>query len=535
MPPRAPAAVADSATVAPAERPRLLVTGLAGSTLYLSIEALPPLALRPGQVFDVAETDAGPPVGRMATIEQVGGRVLARFEDVPFALTRGDVLYLVDAPVVATERVDRSDPTLAARPTPQRRVATVRGPRLSGMLSLESDLRRSTSRFTGTSDGTIDRTFTTPGGRLRATLSGLPAGIRVHTSLRAYNRDRDSRRPVAESRVQVFEAYASVGPETAPLRLQGGRFLNRNEAFMGYWDGAMLRLGSRRLAVGAMAGWEPTLLEERLDRSLFKYGGFLGVELGRSGARYHGSLSAVRTAPGTLSGTDMPSVTTPARTIIGAAQRLTAGAVRLYANVEAEQDTSGTEWGLARAHIGTSIRMGRLTLRGNASRVRGPTGLPFDPNLDTRREGPRLGLARDRVGGGVSLRVGAGSVGGDVTLGRDRMDQTSRTYASHLMLPQMLPGQVGLSLNGFYWEDESDNAVLSGFGALSRRFGGVRAEVGYRLDRSARSGIEVVSHGLQISISVQGSTGWSYHMNGFARRGADLETDRLYSRLSRSF
>ena len=562
-PPPSPSQAADSVgtdVAAVAHRARIRVTGIAGSTIYISLEAPEIGEIAAGRALDVSRIPDGPVIGRLLVIERAGRRLLTRFEGEAFPVTRGTVLYLATEDgagpihprdpffrVRATDSDENPGPPgtpirgvsngLETRSSGSRRSDRVYGPRLSGLLSLESDLRRSTSSFTGRRDGTIDRTFATPGARVRATLSGLPVGLQIHTSLRGYNRDRQSRRPVQESQLQVFEAYALVSPRGSPVTLQGGRFLNRHEAFTGYWDGGLLRIGTPRFGVGAAVGWEPAVRGERLDQNLFKYGAFVGLETGSRATGYRLSLSAVRVDPRVpLVGSD-PGAGPSAmrRTIVGASQRLTAGPVRLHANVEAEQDTAVSGWVISRAYLGATVRAGRVTVRGNASRLRGPVGVAFAPSLDPRRGSPRVGPPRDRVGAGVSLRIGSGSIGGDVTLSRDRLERTSHTFAGHLGMPRALPGDVGFGLNGFYWEDDRTNTVVSGFATLSRRFGRVRADVGYRFDRSERSGLGVVSHGLQIGFSVQGSTGWNYQMMGFARRGTDLETDRLYTRLSKSF
>lgn len=533
-----PSAPASDSTTDVTGRPRLLVTGIAGSTIYLTLEtALVPLEL--GQILDVAGASEGPSLGRLVVLERAAGRILTRFDGEAFPVTRGTMLYLAsDRAVVAGPQAPTPLPRETARErrtrtTRERGAAYTPGPRVSGFFALESDLRRSSSNYVtaadgvfGGSGGTVERTFATPGARVRATLAGLPAGLRLHTSIRAYHRERVSRRPVNESEFQLFEAYVAAEPLGSPLKLQAGRFLNRHEAFRGYWDGGLVRVGTDRFGLGVSAGWEPVIRDDGLNQDLLKYAAFVGTETGSRSTRYAASLSATR-LDSRVGGVD--------RTIVGAAQRLTAGQLRLNASLEAERDTATNTWLISRFHASARVRAGRLSIRTSASRLRGPVGVAFDPGLDPGREASRTGPARDRIGAGLSLRVGAGSIGGDATVSRDRGDRSSRTYAGHVLLPRALPGDVSLRLNGFYWEDDRANDATSGSVGFSRRFGKVHADVGYLIDRSQRSGFGVTSHGLLLGFRVSGSTGWRYDMSGFARRGSELETDRLYTRLSKSF
>ncbi len=523
----APAVDSTSAEVLPTGVLRARVTGLAGSTIYLSFDSAPPLP--PGAVVAATRGLDEPPAGALEVLELAGARALARYDGDPFPITRGETLLLA---VPGSARIARADTAgagakgdAAAATLAARAGATISGPRLSGVLALESDLRRSASHYTGPVDGTIERTFATPGARLRATLGGLPGGVRASASLRAYHRERDSRRPLDESRVQVYQAYVEAEPARAPVRFMAGRFLHPYEPFADYWDGGLIRFGSRTVGVGGSAGYAPSLTEEGLEQDLLKYGGFLDVNAGRGRTRYAAALAGTRLEPRGGG---------PPRTVGALSQRVWAGAIGLWATAEAERDTAD-RWVISRLTAGATVRAGRLQLRGVASRLRAPLDVAFDPNLDPLRAGPRIGEPRDRAGGGLSVLVAAGSIGGDVTFSRDRQQRDSRTYAGYAVMPRALPGATGLQLSGFYWEDELGNRVVSGSAGLSRSFGPVRADLAYRFDRSDRSAVPITSHGLQLSIAFRASGGWDYRVSGFARRGADLETEQVYTRLTKSF
>ena len=110
------AAAGDSAAVAArAERPRLLVTGIAGSTIYVSMEGDAP-APPSGRVIDIAGADVGPLLGRWLVLESSGSRMLTRFDGEPFTVTRGSVFYLASAGPALVAGVGRGEPEDPSHP-----------------------------------------------------------------------------------------------------------------------------------------------------------------------------------------------------------------------------------------------------------------------------------------------------------------------------------------------------------------------------------------------------------------------------------
>ena len=461
-------------------RVRAQVDYVSGTTLYVTAGTEAGIAT--GDTLTLARDSLGPAIGALAVVKASADRSALTFADAPFALTRGEVVYL--EPRVTTPSAGPAPPAVALQPPrPVARRATARagvGPSASGRVSFDVNSLRST---TEPGDATLSttRTFTTPTFRLRMNVIDLPGGLEFVTNLRAvYRHDTDDLvDPVGALR--VYQASLIARPAGGAVHLELGRFYNPYQSYGGYWDGALVRVGHERFGVGAALGYEPERESEAPSADVPKGSAWMDWEVRGERVGYDGSVSvqAVR-----------PTNELPERTYIGFEQGLRVGAGRIFQDVELDREPSGG-WTLARLRLAATAPVGPTAyVNVHYGRSRPDLFRLVEETLAGRRDG---------LGGGFSW-VGPGlALSGDVTASRVEGEETSWSYVGGASVPRLGFGGLGASLGGSLWTRGSDS-VTSFYPALTRRFGAARMRAGYTLYRSAGDRPTIATHTAEVGI-----------------------------------
>ncbi|HYE97142.1 MAG TPA: hypothetical protein VD962_13120 [Rubricoccaceae bacterium] len=499
------------------------VTYVAGANAYLDAGA--EAGLVEGDTLEAFRAEQR--LGTLRVLSVASQSSIVTFAGAPFSLTRGDQLTVTvphraaapaPVPPPATPPAVPERPSILQQPTATRsRTTTASSPRMSGRLQVGSDLLQSRT-VVGEDLPTVDRTFATPFAALRASVDDLPAGLRLDVNARAsfrYAAENPFDRP-ADLRLYQLSLEKSVGRS---VQLRGGRFYNEYDRFSGYWDGALVHVGSRARGVGVAAGLQPDRADELPSGDLPKYTVFA-----------HGAfdLSPLRTDGTVLAGQILPrSDTLRTRTFFGIQQRAWARGVSLSAEALVDQDPETDAWALSRASATLSAEaLPGVRLFAQALRRR-----PYLLFGDTQALLPAT--SRISAGGSVTFRRGplpGATLRADVANAWTETSPRTLTFGGGLNVPRLPALGVGVTADATTWQQENRRGVYGGFG-VSRAFGTAFAQVGYRYGRTPLFEEALVTHGLDAVLQFPITRRLTLTGQAALQNGARLSSMRLYTAL----
>lgn len=535
-----PPAAADTASrsgVVPA-----LVDQIAGTTIYLRAGKRAGLAA--GDTVAVARDSAGAVVGRLTVIAATAERSVTTFAGPPFAVTRGQTLYLrsgVGASALAAAGAGQGGPPGGAaagggaavgRPGAGERgelggggaaqgAGVVPGPTATGRVSLDLDLRRSVTTFGGGDPVSTTRTFATPSLWLQTAVRDLPGGLSLDASARVSQRISSPSIVDPRTAPEIYEASLDKRFSEVPLDLRLGRFYSPYDPFGGYWDGLMLHYGST-FGGGVMAGFEPKRGNQAPQGELPKASAFLDYR-SAAGASvgYDGTVSFTAMRPTTSSGL-------ADHTFASVSQRLRLGRWYLTQDAQVDRGAAGTGWTVTRARVWASGPVtNELSVRGGVSRYR--------PYLYWMSDSVLISYRRDEARGGFTLRLPGAWVGADAAVDHDQGVGTGHTFSGYLGLARITPLDLGFD-GSASWFTNGTTRVLTASAHFTKALGSVNARLGYDLYRSrAPQGFWIMSHAADLGLDVPLAGGFHYSILGQFRIGGGLGQTRLYTSLSKSF
>ena len=501
------------------EPPRvtLEVRQVAGANVYLDLGTDGGLAT--GDTLQVLRPD-GAPLGRLAVVAATATRSVLTFVGGPFPLATGEtvVVELARVPTVVPEPPAASPPggggAVAASPP-----ATPVGPRVSGRLTLEAAVSHSVTELGVVDPTEVSRTLATPALRLDATVTNLFGGFTLRSRGRVsyrYTSGPEFGRPTT---VRIHDLSLERRFTGVPLQLTLGRFFSPVESFSGYWDGVAARVGGASFGGGVLLGFEPDRWSRAPSLDLPKATAFLDYRLGRGRLRWDGDVSVHLVAP-RLEGWDD-------HLFVGLGQRLTLGPVRLRAEIQADREPEGggVRIGEAVAQASVAVSPALMLRVGGARRERYTLSGAGDPF------GPR----RDRIGGGVSLRLGRVAVSADHALNRYEGGRDRTTWSGAVSV-RGLPGLPGASwmASGSWWDGDGDEAVTAGT-AVSFHLSSVRTRVGYRFHSSTFVGRTRVSHAPELDLDLPLGGGFSFTIRTRGTIGSEVVGQYAHLALTRTF
>ncbi len=497
-------------------RVTLEVRQVAGANVYLDLGTAGGLAT--GDTLQVLRPD-GAPLGRLAVVAATATRSVLTFVGGPFPLATGEtvVVELARFPVVAPEPRPEPPPEAGApagAPPPP-----TGGPRASGRLTLEAAVSHSVTELGVVDPVEVSRTLATPALRLDATVTDLFGGFTLRSRGRVSYRYTSGPGYGRPTTVRIHDLSLERRFTGVPLRLTLGRFFSPAESFSGYWDGVAARVGGPSFGGGVLLGFEPDRWSRAPSLDLPKATGFLDFRLGRGRTRWDGDVSLHLVAPRLDGWAD--------HLFLGLGQRVTLGPLRLRAEVQADREPGGGGVRIGEAVAQATVAVSpAVSLRvGGARRERYTLSGAEDPF------GPR----RDRVGGGVSLRLGRVAVSADHTLNRYDGGRDRTTWSGAVSV-RGLPGLPGTSwtASASWWDGKGDEAVTAG-AAVSFHLSALRTRVGYRFHSSTFVGRTRVSHAPELDLDLPLGGRFSLTLRTRGTFGSEVLGQYAHLALTRAF
>lgn len=385
---------------------------------------------------------------------------------------------------------------------------------------MDFDARETRTSWTGDLFGETRRTFATPTTRLSLVATELPGGFTVRTNLRASYRYDELRSGPPPVSIRAYELSASKAFEALPLVLILGRFANPYERYSAYWDGVLIRVGRQSgLGVGAAAGFEPALHNERVSGALPKVTGFADYSARGAGWRYETDVSVHFVRP--TDGAD--------RSHAGWSQRVSLGPLDLTQRLRVDGGLDGRSWSVGDIRVRAGLGVGGpLRVRGTYGRSRAMPALANtvfgvgDPPLGPVREEETVGL--DLLGGRASASIDAG---------RTRRDGASAGFSLSGNAGLRIGGG-GISIAGQRWSRSSAES-LSLAPSIDGSVAGMDWRTGYRYYRTEVGLGAVVSHAVEAQVGFEVANAIHLRVRAERQWGPNLAGTGLHLGVWRSF
>lgn len=501
---------------------RVVVEYIAGANLYLT--GGPDLELAPG---DTIQASRGDRTGNLRVVGSGNGRTVVAFVGTPFPVTVGDSLDLQTSSRPSGTRLAADDtiespPVVIVPPavSPERNTGgagragsrPARPVRIDGTLALEFDATTSAARWGDEPDERSERRYATPGMRLSATVSDLPGGFRASANLRYERRYGDGPAYGGQSSFRLYGA--SISRNWSSVRVEAGRFHNPVDLYGGYWDGAMIRVGGRRLGFGASAGYTPDRVSGGFRTVAPKSSVFADLSAGGGVASYRAGIAAHQERDTTGS----------TKRWLSTNQQLRVGRAILTNRVRLDAADGWSGWSVELLDVNAIVPVvGHLRARvGFARRSWAWPGLePDTARPHNSRRGAGLQYAGDNVNLAVDARTVQWSDG-------DR----ARTISASLSVQRTL-FDLGFGLTASRSDGEAGrSAWISPW--LSRRFGPVYTMLSFQLYRTGERA-DADSEGGSFTMSFPLAGGFHSNLRVQTRQGAGSSSNRIFTSLWKSF
>ncbi len=497
------------------------VTRVSGSTLY--IDAGSQQGLIKGQTVQ-AERAVGRGRGSLNVLSTTTRGAVLGFAGRPFPITRGDGLRLrlpqTRGPESAVAEASSQTPEATVPEAGERAESLdpmwALPPNVSGRISMELDGRASRTDWDAFSlNGT--RTFLIPLARVQFTARELAGGVTVRGRVRAAYRYGSDGAIDPTASVRVYEFDAEKRFEGAPVRVQIGRFFSPYEAFSGYWDGVLMRVGGDAVGIGGVVGLEPHRWNQGFSTTRPKVSGFVDFRSSGRNGGIEGDFAVTHVRP---------SDGRPNQLYFGSSGRTWVGRLGVSHTIQVDQRPDTREWVISDLLVQSTIPVSRnLELRGRWSRR--------EPNYFWL-ENP-FSYRRDDAGGGTTVRWRGGALLTDVTLHRVDGDSTwTRSASAALRLNSVSRARLGMRAAVNLW-DAPFGRVTTASVALDRILSQTWFSAAYRIYRSQGGWQDLLTH--QVDAMLSWSLPDGVRVTGLASStvGSGLLQQRVSVSVSRSF
>lgn len=496
------------------------VTQIAGATIYLSSGSDDSIVQ--GDTLYIYRDNA---FQGALVVQGVASKSLsAEFANAPFALTRGQTVVIrfnkPSPQEVARQQPEAATPSrpsiLGTAPSAPEQ-APVRGPRVSGHLSFSGYAMGSRTRWSDVQRISTNRWFATPSTNLSAQVTNLPGGLSLDANMAYSYRYAGTTAISPAGWPRFYRLNLEKSFQTLPVTVTAGRFYNRYEIFSGFWDGAMIRAGSRTNGVGAMAGYEPVRGDEGFRTDLPKYSAYTYQEFNLGTFRSSTELDVTMIRP---------RINLNDHLYAGAYQQFLFNRHRLSFRLQADRNLQTGRWKLSQMMVRGMLAVSDfLELHGAYNRLQ--------PYYLYALENPFGGM-RTEVTGGAGFRFNGGSAGLDLTRLSSEYSPSATAVSAYAQAYRTPWWNLGFSINGQLWHTNNYNTVRLA-PAVNRDFNNLNLGLGYEFYFTDFVTRRYITHTADLSAMLSLGTRWYLQADLRTGYGIQFINSSLQFSLWRSF
>ena len=504
--------LSDPAQAQDTRRP-VLVEYIAGANVYIA--AGTDHGIHESDTLRVYEGAEGSYRGVLIVISSSRTSSVLTFAADPFPITRGDTLYVVihqgDRPAV-----EAGDPyaapavALASRQAPGRA-----GPQAHGRVSFDLGVRDTRTRWFANEPRQLDRTFVTPVLRFRTTVTNLLSDLRFNFNMRASHRYSSNDIVQPETSIRFYEV--SLAKSFGRTQAELGRFYLPNQILSQYFDGVLVRYGSKRVAGGFAAGFQPEYANQKFWTTLPKYSLFFDYNYSGKPLSYYLDVSFNQV---------LPTNEWHTHTFFGLAQRLYWAGLQLTQSIQVDRDPVGGGWAVTMFQA----RLSAPLTRGLFAQARYNFRQPYSLFATTDVLSPE----RDYGSLGLTYAWPGGTLSGFLTANRYDGEDDSYGGSASFNLPHTSLLGLGFSGSGSYWSRDGGNAVYVTPG-VSYYFGKVQTRLLYNFYSTETIRSNFITHTMDLSLTFPLANRFFTTVRGRVQRGDNLDGNSLFVSLWKSF
>ena len=285
---------------------------------------------------------------------------------------------------------------------------------------------------------------------------------------------------------------------------------------------------------GVAAGFQP-IGTEGITADLPKYSLFLNYKYARSRASYGTDFSFHQLRP--RDGTQT-------HTYLGWSNRLRVDRFLLSQRIQVDRNPATDRWTVTNLHASLTAPLGpKLSLNaGYALRqpyVMGSTGTPvaLDPLAAAEAPGglaegapplpeDPISFRRDRIFGGLSLRLASGTIAADFATSRIESGDVNYSYTAGFSFPRTALAGLGFSAGASYWTQAGSRGLIV-TPTINRAFGRVQTQATYQFYRTQNATGEITTNAGELGIRIPIADRIGSSIRGRIQRGSSLNSSSL--------
>jgi hypothetical protein len=305
--------------------------------------------------------------------------------------------------------------------------------------------------------------------------------------------------------------------EKLPLTITAGRFYNPYEIFSGFWDGMMLRVGSRDHGIGLIAGFEPVRSNEGFQTDLPKYSAYTYREFETGIFKSTTELDVT---------TVIPTVNLENHIYAGLSQQFMVSRHRISVRLQADQNPVDNQWTFSQVMVrGMAALTNQLQVYGTYNR-RQPYRMysPITP----------IGYIRTSITGGAQFHYGSVSVGSDLSRITSELSPTAYSISGYAQANRTRLWDLDFSVNANYWFNETYTTLRLSPG-ISRNFNTLYLALGYEFYQTDFFSGQYQTHTGTLSAMLSISPHWYVQTNLRSSYSELLINNSLQFSIWRSF
>lgn len=496
------------------------ITQIAGATIYLSSGSDDGIAL--GDTLYIYREDTF--LGALVVQGVASNSLSAEFADTPFSLTRGQTVVIrfkkpppEEVARQQAEAAQQSRPSILGTAPSAPEQVEVRRPQVSGNISFNGYAMGTRTRWSDVQNISTNRLFATPSTNLSAWVTDLPGGLSLDANMAYSYRYAGATAISPAGWPRFYRLNLEKSFQSLPLTVTAGRFYNRYEIFSGFWDGAMVRVGTQTNGVGAMAGYEPVHGDEGFRTDLPKYSAYTYQEFNFGKFRSSTELDATMIRP---------RINLSDHLYLGAYQQFVLDRHRVSFRLQADRNPQTGRWNFSQLMVRGMLAVSDfLELHGAYNRRQ--------PYYLYAVDSPIGGL-RTEVTGGAGIRFTGGSAGLDLTRLTSEYSPMAYAASAYIQAYRTQLWDLGFSANGQIWHTSQYNTIRLA-PAVNRDFKNLNLGLGYEFYFTDFVTRRYMTHTADLSAMITLSPQWYLQADLRAGFGIQFINSSLQFSLWRSF